>query len=79
MFYLIKVITYGSRLESTVQWCRQMKRSMFGGGNCVNIKSKFKLSKTNSALKSGVICSPEVLGKLSLAFQIPNLKCDRAF
>lgn len=32
------------------------------------------LSKPNSGLKSELIFPPEVVGKLSLAFQIPNLK-----
>lgn len=74
MVYFIEVITYGSWLESTVQWCRQMKRDILGGGSYVNIKSNLKLSKTNYGLKSGVIFPSEILGKLSLAFQIPNLK-----
>lgn len=36
------------------------------------------LSKTNSGLKSELIFPLEVAGKLSLAFQIPNLKCSHA-
>lgn len=34
------------------------------------------LSKTNSGLRSELIFPPEVVGKLCLAFQIPNLKCS---
>lgn len=74
MVYFIKVIICGSWLENTVQWCRQMKRNMFGGVSCIKIKSKLKLPKPNTELKSEVIFPPEVVGKLSLAFQIPNFK-----
>lgn len=73
MVYFIKVITCRRCLESTVQWYRQMKRIMLGRGSCINIKSKLKLSETSSGLKSEVIFPPEVVGKLSLAFQIQNV------
>lgn len=78
MVYFTKVITYGSWLESTVQWCRQIRRNMLGGESYVNIKSNLKLSNPNSGLKSGLIFPPEVLRKLSLASQIPNLKRGHA-
>lgn len=78
MVYFTKVITYGSWLESIVQWCRQIRRNMLGGESYVNIKSNLKLSNPNSGLKSGLIFPPEVLRKLSLASQIPNLKRGHA-
>lgn len=48
MFFFLNVITYGSWLESIVQWCRQMKRSSnlkkihLGGGSCIKINLKWK-------------------------------------
>lgn len=80
-FFKFKIISLRWSLME-IGWRAQFsgagKWNMFEGGSCINIKSRLKLSKTNTGLKSGVIFPPKVLGKLSVAFQIPNLKCDRA-